>query len=203
MNTLYYKPGACSLASHILLEWIGRDYEAVAVDPSSADFRIINPSAAVPALRQEDGSVLTQSAAVLRHLATSNPDVSLADADERELDRWSAFLTGDLHPAFFPLFRPDRYTTGTGKEDLDGVRAAGLALVEAKLRILDDRLAASEWLAGPTRTWVDAYATPMLRWAAATVPGGLSRFPNAARHLDAMLADPAVERAMAAEGLTR
>lgn len=201
MPTLYYKPGACSLASHVVLEWIGEPYKAIEADLGSEGFRAINPAGAVPALRRDDGSVLTQSSAVLRHLASTHPEAGLARADEAELDRWSAFLTGDLHPAFFPVFVPDRYTVSTDEADLADVRAAGLKLVAAKLRLLDDRLSSSSWLAGDERTYVDAYALPMLRWASSALPDGLAGYPNAERLLGLLLEDAGVIAAMTKENL--
>ena len=66
---LYYAPGACSLAVHIVLEWIGQPYEAIAVDQHAAAYREINPAGAVPALRLGTGAILTQASAILHYLA--------------------------------------------------------------------------------------------------------------------------------------
>lgn len=204
MLTLYYKPGACSLASHIVLEWIGQPYGAIAVDTNDPAYREINPAGAVPALRLADGMVLTQSAAVLKYLAATHPALDLLGDGSveatAEIDRWSAFLTGDLHPSFFPLFRPDRYTTDPSEHALARVREAGLALVAKQLGLLERQLAGHDWIAGERRSYVDAYAVPMLRWARAKLD--LGQFPSVAAHLARMLGDAGVQRALKAEGLS-
>lgn len=196
--TLYYAPGACSLAVHIVLEWIGAPYEAVAVDQHAPSYRAINPAGAVPALAQHSGEVLTQASAILHFLARRHPEAGLMEEGTPEIaaeyDRWSAFLTGDLHPAFFPVFTPQRYTTATEAAALDAVRAAGLALVEARLALLDRHLAGRTWLVGDRRSVLDAYAVPMLNWAGAKLPDGLRPYPAVATHHARMLADPVVRR---------
>ena len=110
MTTLYYALGACSLAPHIVLEWIGAPYEAVKVQYGSKELLAVNPAGAVPTLREDDGWLLTQAGAILHYLAHKHPQADLAgDASPRgsaELDRWSSFFTGDLHPSFYPIFMP-------------------------------------------------------------------------------------------------
>ena len=78
---LYYSPGACSLAVHVALEWIGEPYQTQAVKPGSPEFVAINPAGAVPALDTGEGWLLTQAGAILRHLGihavrllSNNPD---------------------------------------------------------------------------------------------------------------------------------
>jgi len=95
--------------------------------------------------------------------------------DEAELDRWSHFLTGDLHPAFFPLFSPQRYTTSQDAAALEAVKTAAQALIAKKLDLVDAHLAGKDHVLGGRRTFLDAYALPMLRWARAMLPGGLQK----------------------------
>jgi glutathione S-transferase len=207
MYTLYYSPGACSLASHIVLEWIGRPYKVERVKPSDPDYRMINPAGAVPALDMGDGVILTQSGAILRFLARSAPECGL-DSDSTidrsaDLERWSEFLTGDLHPAFYPVFSPARYTTDTDKTALDKVRAAGLLLVKKHLTLLERHLSERTYVTANKRTIVDAYLFPMTRWAVSVLPDGLSDFPHIKHHQERMLGDAAVQRVMEVEGLAK
>src|SRR3546814_3497844 len=95
---LYYSPGACSLADHIVLEWIGKPYEAIRVsrdDRKSPEFLRLNPAGAVPVLQDGDW-VLTQNMAVLNFLADSFPEARLGgDGTPRgraEVNRWLAFV---------------------------------------------------------------------------------------------------------------
>lgn len=204
MYTLYYSPGACSLSVHIVLEWVAADYSAVKVNFSDPEYLKVNPAGAVPALQLGSSAPLTQCSAILKYLARKYPDAKL-DEDtslERgaELARWAAFLTGDLHPAFYPVFNPQRYTTDSSSEALAKVKAAGLALVHKKLAVIDQHLQGRDFFMDLKRSYVDAYATPMFRWAA-NLPGGLAGFPNVARHHESLLKDPGVAKAMTAEGI--
>lgn len=205
MYKLYYAPGACSLSVHIVLEWIGQPYQAIRSNPADPGYLKINPAGAVPALDIGADAPLTQCAAILHFLARRYPDAELDVGSnlERtaEMERWSSFLTGDLHPAFFPIFMPQRYTTATGDDALGHVREAGIALVRKKLSLLDRQLEGREYLLGSKRTFVDAYTVPMIRWAVSAVPGGLADYPDVRRHHEHMLADPAVQRALRDEGL--
>src|SRR3546814_20781592 len=107
---LYYSPGACSLADHIVLEWIGKPYEAIRVsrdDRKSPEFLRLNPAGAVPVLQDGDW-VLTQNMAILNFLADSFPEAWLGgDGTPRrraEVNRWLAFVSSDVHTAFKPMF---------------------------------------------------------------------------------------------------
>src|SRR5690606_37595648 len=101
---LYYSPGACSLADHIVLEWIGKPYEAQAVSREQRalpEFRKLNPAGAVPVL-EHDGMVLTQNMAILNYLADLYPEAGLhGDGSPKaraEINRWRSFVNSDVHP---------------------------------------------------------------------------------------------------------
>src|SRR5687767_12411567 len=102
---LYWRPGAASMAPHAALAEIGTDYELVRVehdapDDASAEYRRLNPSGRVPTLADGD-LVLTESAAILLHLADRFPEGRLAPhGDRAELYRWLVFLTNTVQPAF-------------------------------------------------------------------------------------------------------
>lgn len=202
MPRLLYHTGACSLAPHIVLEWIGAPYQAQNVAFGSDPLLAANPAGAVPVLIEDDGWTLTQCGAILRYLAKKHPEAGLDGGDDpraaAELDRWSSFLTGDLHPAFFPLFMPARYTASDEKPARDEVQEAGRALVRRKLALLDAHLAGRDWILGG-RSVVDAYAFPMIRWAAKLLPEGISGWANLQALHDRIAADPAVETVLARE----
>ena len=201
MTTLYFAPGACSLAPHIVLEWIGAPYTATKVGYGSPELMAVNPAGAVPTLIEDDGWLLTQAGAVLDYLAAKHPEADLAGGDSlrqvAESHRWSSFFTGDLHPAFFPVFMPYRYTIGGAAEREQAV-AAGHALVRKQLTILNHHLADKDWILG-RRSVIDAYAFPMIRWSIARIPGGLADFPHIQALHDRLAADPAVQRVLAHE----
>lgn len=200
MPKLLYHTGACSLAPHIVLEWIGAPYETQSVEFGSPELLAVNPSGMVPALIEDDGWVLTQAGAILHYLAQQHPEADLAGGTgpraSAELDRWSGFFTGDLHPSFYPVFMPQRYTTDTSGRA--ATQEAGRDLVRKRLSLLDDQLTGKEWVLGK-RSVIDAYAFPMLRWAAKLLPEGLSGWSNVQALHDRMAADPAVQRVLSRE----
>jgi len=205
MIKLYYAPGACSLAPHVALEWIGTPYEAVRVKLGDPAYLAINPAGAVPTLDTGEGWTLTQAGAILHYLARRFPEARLGAGDslreKAELDRWSHFLTGDFHPAFFPFFFPKRYTTAQDETALDAVKAAALALIAKKLDLIEAHLAGKTHFVADRRTIVDAYALPMLRWARGATAAKLSKHPNCERFLNAMEQDPTVRKVFGDEGI--
>ena len=122
---LYYFPGACALASHIVLEWTGAPYEAVKLDRAalkSPEFLKLNPNGAVPLLVDGD-FVLSQNAAILFYLAERSPQARLLGDTPRaraEVMRWFGLLNSDVHPAFKPIFAPQRYLPESVRCDCGG-----------------------------------------------------------------------------------
>lgn len=202
MTTLYFRNGTCALGPHVVLEWIGAPYEAVAVAAGSELLLELNPAGAVPVLKEDDGWVLTQAGAILHYLAGKHPEAGLGGGDglraRAELDRWSSFLTGDLHPAFFPLFGPARYTVDTTDEGRATVVEAAIALVRRKLDLFEAHMAGREWVL-EGRSVIDAYALPMLRWARAKLPERLERWPGLDGLVTRLEADGAVDRVIAVQ----
>ncbi|MGN0932108.1 glutathione S-transferase family protein [Falsigemmobacter intermedius] len=203
MTTVYYSPGACSLAVHIVLEWIGAPYEAVKSKIGSEELKAVNPNGSVPVLKEDDGWVLTQAGAILDYLAHKHPEAGLTGGDslraKAEAHRWSSFFTSDMHAAFWPVFMPFRYTTDESAEARAKVKAAGQEIARKQFAALNAHLAGREWILDG-RSVIDAYAFPMIRWGQAMLPGGLADFPEVQRLHDKLAADPAVQKVLAREG---
>ncbi|HRN62538.1 MAG TPA: glutathione S-transferase N-terminal domain-containing protein [Luteimonas sp.] len=199
---LYSSPGACSLADHIVLRWIGEPFELQLVDREarqSPAFRALNPGGAVPVL-EDDGWVLTQNSAILQYLADSFPQAKLfGDGSPRaraEVNRWLGFLNADVHPAFRPYFGSTAYLGEAGAAQTK--EAAGKQL-RGYFERLDAQLAGQDWLTG-SRSIADPYLFVELRWA-----DGLGLDLSGLDHLAAfrqrMDADAGVRAALEAEGL--
>ncbi|AGT08083.1 glutathione S-transferase family protein [Paracoccus aminophilus] len=206
MPTLYFSPHACSIAPHILLEWIGQPYVATRIATGSPELIALNPAGAVPVLQEDDGWVLTQAGAILDYLAHKHPGAGLSGGDSlrdrAEAHRWASFLTGDLHGSYWPFFMPDRYTTDTSDSAKEHVVAAARKLVAKKLDLLEDHMAGREWFLGAgkgKRSYVDAYAFPMLGWARQALPDGLGARAQLKDLHARLAADPAVKKVIAAE----
>ncbi|MGL4635299.1 MAG: glutathione S-transferase family protein [Beijerinckiaceae bacterium] len=203
MPTLYYAVGACSLAPHIVLEWIGAPYEAVKVQYGSRELLAVNPAGAVPTLQEDDGWLLAQAGAILDYLASKHPEAGLAGGDsmraKAEAHRWSAFFTSDVHASFWPIFMPARYTTDASEAARLAVVEAGHKLVAKQFGILNRHLEGREYILDGGRSVIDAYSFPMIRWATKVLPGSLREFPNVQALHDRINADPVVQKVLARE----
>jgi glutathione S-transferase len=200
---LYYSTGACSLADHIVLEWIGAPYEAVRVsreERQEAWFRALNPAAAVPVFEQ-DGWVLTQNAAILNYLADRFPAAKLGGdgtpEGRAEVNRWLAFVNADVHPAFKPMFGATAYLGDA--EIVEKTKANAKASLRGLFERADAQLAGREWIAG-SRSIADPYLYVVLRWAKGQ-DVDLAGLDNLAAFVARMEADPAVQKVLREEGL--
>ncbi|TXH75721.1 MAG: glutathione S-transferase family protein [Lysobacteraceae bacterium] len=201
---LYYSPGACSLADHIVLEWIGAPYEAIKVareDRKNPEFLAINPAGAVPAL-EHDGWVLTQNAAILNYLADLFPESGLGgDGSARsraEINKWLAFANSDVHPAFKPIFGSTAYLESP--ELIERSKQSARALVRGLFERANAHLQGRDWLT-ERRSIADPYLYVTYRWARVTGVD-LDGLDHLAAYASRIESDPAVQKALKDEGLT-
>lgn len=199
---LYYAPGTCAVACWIALEWAGAEYVAEKVNYASAEFKRVNPLAQVPALDLGGPRALTQADAILQYIAARYPAAKLgADAGldaEAELHETLAFLTGDFHPAFWPFFAPQRFTTLTDEASLAAAKAASHARVDRVMTYLDGLIGARDHVYRNWRTVADAYAYIMAGWTK-YYPKTFEAYPNIARLMARMDHDAAVQKVKAAQ----
>ena len=200
---LYTKPGACSLADHIVLRWIGSPFEVQVMDATTLKapaYLALNPAGSVPLL-ETDGWVLTQNSAILGFLADAFPAAGLGgDGTPRsraEVNRWLAFVNADLHPAFKPLFGATAYLEDPAL--IEKSHVAARKQLRGLFERADTRLAGRDWLAD-SRSIADPYLFVVTQWAKKTGVD-LSGLDNLARFDARMAADPGVQAAMKAEGL--
>src|SRR6266700_3467475 len=126
MLTLFYAPGACSMASHIVLEESGEKYQPRRMDLSKGEQKTaedmkIHPLGRVPALKLDDGSPLTENTAILPFLGKRFglwPPDSLKEARARLI---VGLVASSVHPAHAHIGRPGRYTEG--KSAVPGIQA--------------------------------------------------------------------------------
>ena len=197
---LYYSPGACSLAAHITSEEKNLGLELEKVDlkahktEKGEDFTAINPKGYVPALRLNDGSLLTENVAILLFLADQAPasgftPVAPAMARYRLLE-WLAYITSELHKSFGPIFH------GAAED----VKKQARAQITKRLAYADTQLVGKPFLMGEQFTVADAYLFVMLRWCEASKVD-LSPFANITAFKSRITARPKVQAALKAEGL--
>ena len=198
---LFYKPGACALASHITLRESGKDFTLIGVDlmhkrtENGDDFLKVNPKGQVPTLLLDDNTLLTEGVAIMQYIADSVADRQLL-APVGTINRyrtleWLNYIATELHKGFTPLFRPDT------PEDY---KPTARALLDKKLAYIDESLANAQWISGSRFTIADAYLFTVLRWAFA-VKLEMAGYKNIASYMERVAARPAVAAAMAAEGL--
>lgn len=193
---LYYAPGTCALSCWIALNWAGADFEPVKADYTSEEFKRVNPLGAVPALDIGGDRPLTQAGAILSYIADRYPDAELGpkkDIESRsKFNETMFFLTGDFHPAFWPFFFAQRYTTDSSKAALDQVREASYARIDRAMHHLDGLIGESEYVYDDRRTVADAYAFVMARWTS-KMPKTWQDYPNISRLFARLDKDEAVQ----------
>ena len=198
---LFYKPGACSLSPHIVLEETGLSYDSEVVDlknkvtASGADFWQINSKGYVPALLLDSGELLTEGPAIVQYLADLVPAKKLAPANgtiERyRLQSWLTFIGTELHKSCSPFFNP------AAGDDWKNIARANL---ERRLGYTDQQLAGQAYLLGEDFSVADAYLFTVLSWMK-FVGLDLSGWPNIVAFQARVAARRAVQAALKAEGL--
>ena len=200
---LYHSPGACSLAVHIALREAGQAFDLHKVNLAThrladgSDYRAINPRGYVPLLELDDGSRHTEAAALLQYVGDLEPTRRLLPAGGRErlaVVEKLAFVATELHKVFSPwLWHAD--TAETTKQ-------AARDKLALRFAELDRHFADHEWLALERFTVADAYAFTIVNWANFLHIDLLST-SNLRAYLERVAARPAVQAALAAEGLNK
>jgi len=198
---LYYAPGACSLASHIVLREAGLAHTLDKVDTATKrtaegkDFLAVSPHGYVPALEIEPGFVLTEGPAILQYLADKVPAAQLAPANgtvERyRLQSWLNFITSEIHKGFSPLFKPSMPPEA---------KALFVEQLGQRFDVVERHLARHDYLMGERYSVADVYLFVTTNWAA-YLGISLDRWPAINALRARVAARPAVQAAMAAEGL--
>jgi glutathione S-transferase len=198
---LYYMTGACSLASYISLNEAGLKFEAVQVDHkthktrSGEDFNTINTKGYVPALRLDNGELLTENVVVLQYIADLNPGAKLAPPagtlERYRLMEWLAYINSEVHKNFGPLFNAAAS---------EGVKQYARDNLSKRVDWLETALGSRTFLMGEQFTVADAYLFVVLGWSG-HLGIDLGRWPGLKRHHERIGARPQVIAALKAEGL--
>jgi glutathione S-transferase len=198
---LYFTPGACSMAPHIVLHEAAIPFEAEKVDlftkktAGGEDYLSINPKGYVPALKLDNGEVLTEVAVILQYLADQKPESGLApnwgSIERYRLMEWLNFVSSEVHKQFGPLFNP-KITTEWRENQLE--------LLGRRFDYLAGRLTGKPYLMGDQFTIADAYLFTVLNWSA-LLKVDLGKWSRLQDYAARVAARPAVEETMKAEGL--
>ena len=200
---LFYKPGACSLTPHIILHEAGLPFEMEKVDfatkktDAGADYLALNPKGYVPALRLDDGQLLTEVAAIVQYLADRVPEKQLlppAGTLERyRVQEWLSYISGELHKSFSPLFNP---------KAPEEWKLLVKEMLARRIDFIAKHLEGKDYLMGGTFTVADAYLFNVLNWTR-LVKVDLTPWPVLKAFSERVAARPAVRAAMIEEGLIK
>ena len=198
---LYYSPGACSLAPHIMLCEAKLPHTLIKVDTGThltgdgTDFYTINPKGHVPVLERDDGERLSEGPVIAQFIAdhAGRDDLMPAAGSlaRYRVMEWQNYITSELHKSFSPLFNPALDTSA---------KAVFLAILDKKFSWVSDQLRGKSYLTGENFTAADAYLFVVAGWAT-HVGLDLSDLEHVQAFLKRVAARPAVQEAMAAEGL--
>lgn len=202
---LYYRPGACSLAAHIVLAWLDLPYEVEIAHTRDPEFSKVNYLGTVPVLFTPDMGALYQNSAILRYLsrlpAGEHLGPGLDPVMKAQCDYWLSFFNADVYRAFAPFFNPEKYTTDTSLDAKKAIKGAVPAQVAPLFKRMDNHLASRDYYLEDEMGIVDACAFVYCYWATKVLANGLADYPNVARHYATMLEDPKVQEVVALEGL--
>ncbi len=200
---LYYSPGACSMAPHIVLREAGLPFDLIRASTKThqlddgTDFYTINQKGSVPVLEIDSGERLTEGPAIVQYIADRVPEKNLAPANgtmpRYRLQEWLNFITSELHKSYGPLFRP------TTPEEYKVISKEGLM---KKYAMVDGWLAGKSYCMGEQFTVADAYLFTVTSWAG-HVGLDLASFKNIGAFMARVSARPAVQQTLVAEGLAK
>ncbi len=203
MLTLYYGPGACSMAAHIVLEESGEKYEPRKVNLAGGEQRTeqylktVNPHGRVPALKLDDGEVITENTAILPYLGKR---FGLFPTDDKNAARalsWIGYFASTVHPAHGHVGRPERYSADPATHA--AIKDAGLKSFHGYLKEIDGLYAGREWLLDKFSV-LDPYAFVFYTWGIRReLPMG--ELKNYMALKDRMTKRPSVQRVLQDEGV--
>jgi len=203
MYKLFWSKSAGSMAPEVLFEEIGVEYEKVLVDLEkqenrSAEYLAVNPLGQIPALVLPDGTLMTESAAMLLHICDRHPEAKLAppagSPDSARFQRWLVYMATALYNADLRLYYADRMTTDAA--GADGIEASARADMDRYFAIMNDALNPGPYLLGESYSAVDVYLWMLSRWHPDT-ERLFADNPRIARLVDLVEARPAVAKVWA------
>jgi glutathione S-transferase len=206
---LFYSTGACSLAPHIVLAELNMVYELEAVNLkdktcASGDYNKINMKGAVPALKMDNGEILTEGAIISQYIADQKNDGTLlpkfGTTERARTLEWMNFISTDVHKNFSPLFFAERLFA-TVDSQLE-VKTVYKKILTDKFNFIAEKLGQNDYLMGNQFTIADAYMFTCLSWTK-YVGLDLNNWSNLNTYVKRVSERPAVMRAMKEEGMIK
>ena len=202
----YYGPKTCALATHIVLEYVGADYEAIKLDfrenqQRSKEYLAVNPKGRVPALVTDRG-VITETPALLLYLAQTYPQAKVAPLDDpfalAEMQAANSWFCSTVHVAHAHGPRGSRWSDDPAA--LQSMKAKVSTNMSDCFDLIEKELLRGPWLMGANFTVADPYLFTMSSWLA-TDGVEMAKFPRVAEHYKRMLEMPVVRKVMPLHGM--
>lgn len=147
---------------------------------------------------------MTQVHALLSYIVAKFPEKKLAGnntiRDKQRFDQWLAFLNGDLHPAYAPIFRPDRFTKDDDEASLANVKSVADTRLRTVFQVLNNHLEGKQYMLGDKLSCVDPFAYILTSWLHYTGVH-LDEFPALKKYFERMQDVPAIIQARKEQGI--
>lgn len=205
MYTLYYIPGACSLAIHTALNEVGAEFklENVSVpngQPRSPEFLKVNPRGSVPTLKIDD-FILREGAAILIYLLDSHKNSLLPQSglERATVLEWLSFANSTLHPAYGAAFFQHK-TLGDAAKD-NPLYAPAIEKIQKYWNEIEERLQTRDYLCGADCSIADILVTVIANWSP-MMRMPINFGPKTKAFFTRVIARPAFQKAMTTEQVT-
>ncbi len=198
---LFFSPGACSMASHMVLNELGIKFDTESVTlmshttKSGSDYYKINPKGYVPALQTDNGQHLTEGAVILQYLADQKPELNLIPRygtfERYRCQEWLNFISSEIHKNFSPFFYESTPTE---------TRTLLTETLSRRFEILSNHLKTNQFLMGAHYTVADAYLFTILNWSP-KLKIDLTPYPTLMGYVEKIKMRPATITTLKNEGL--
>ncbi|MDH5355069.1 MAG: glutathione S-transferase family protein [Gammaproteobacteria bacterium] len=198
MYQLYWAQETGALAPQILLEEVGADYQRVIIEAGKemeADYLAINPRGQIPAMVLPDGSLMTESAAMVLHIADNYPESKLlpepGSTQRAQVYRWLFYAVANLYETDLRLYYSERFTTSP--DCADSIKQQARKDMDKAFELIEQQLGDGPYLLGETYSVVDPYLLMLVYWHES--PSELlARHAKLKRLCETVLQRPAVQR---------
>jgi len=200
MYKLYWAKGSGAMVPQALFEEIGAEYEKIVIDfekeeHKSDEFLSVNPMGQIPALVLPDGTLMTETAAMLLQIVDRHPEAKLApptgSAERARFLRWLFYLASNVYPTNLRFYYPERHSTDPSAAE--GIKAAAEAALDEQFKILNDALDPGPYLLGETFSAVDILLWMLIDWHPDTTRL-FEQAPRLERIVELVQARPAIAR---------
>ena len=203
---LFYSPGACSFAPHIVLEEIGKPYEIELVSTmdgstQNEEYLNLNPKGRVPLLIYEKETI-TEASAILSYLALTNPESNLIDTTPLQLTRtieWMNWLATIHTQVIAQNWRPERFTDEDSA--YQGIQNKGMEGLTETSKQINSKLENKTWAVGEQYSVADPYLLVFFRWGN-RLGLNMREYQHWTRHAEGMEKRTAVQSVLNAEGIS-